>query len=81
MSALQAIADRVKTEALRGEAAGSAMLGYDGGAAQFPPDGTLRNPNVCARLTGRKAIRAGSAPPAAANAGHPPTGNKSSAEG
>jgi hypothetical protein len=66
MSALQAIADRVETEALRGEAAGAAvMLDYDRGASQFTPDAAVRIPHIGAELTGRAEI---------------PTGNKSSAE-
>jgi hypothetical protein len=60
MSALQAIADRVEIEALRGEAAGAAMmLDYDRGASQFTPDGTVRIPHIGAELTGREEIRAG----------------------
>ncbi len=60
MSALQAIADRVEIEALRGEAADAAMmLDYDRGASQFTGDGTVRISYIGAELTGREEIRAG----------------------
>jgi ketosteroid isomerase-like protein/predicted enzyme related to lactoylglutathione lyase len=59
MSALQAIADRVEIEALRGEFTDAAMMrDYDRCASLFTPDGALRMPNVPAELAGREEIRA-----------------------
>ena len=47
MSALQAIADRVDIEALRGEFTDAVMMrDYDRVASLFTPDGVLRMPNV-----------------------------------
>ena len=59
MSELQAIADRVEIEALRGEFTDAAMMrDYDRGAALFTPDGALRMPNIPAELIGPDQIRA-----------------------
>jgi len=60
MSDLQAIADRVEIEALRGEFTDAAMMG-DGDrlALLFTPDGALRMPNIPVELAGREEIRAG----------------------
>jgi ketosteroid isomerase-like protein/predicted enzyme related to lactoylglutathione lyase len=59
MSALQAIADRVEIEALRGEFTDAVMMrDYDRCASLFTPDGALRMPNVPAELAGREEIRA-----------------------
>ena len=59
MRDLQAIADRVEIEALRGEYTDAAMMrDYDRLALLFIPDGALRMPNVPADLEGREQIRA-----------------------
>jgi ketosteroid isomerase-like protein len=59
MSDLQAIADRVEIEALRGEFTDAAMMrDYDRLASLFTHDGALRMPNVPAELVGREEIRA-----------------------
>jgi ketosteroid isomerase-like protein len=59
MSDLEAIADRVEIEALRGEYTDAAMMrDYDRLASLFTPDGALRMPNIPAELTGREEIRA-----------------------
>jgi catechol 2,3-dioxygenase-like lactoylglutathione lyase family enzyme len=59
MSALQAIADRVEIEALRGEFTDAVVMrDYDRCASLFTPDGALRMPNVPAELAGREEIRA-----------------------
>ena len=59
MSDLQAIADRVEIEALRGEYTDAAMMrDYDRMAWLFTPDGALRMPHVPVDLEGREAIRA-----------------------
>jgi ketosteroid isomerase-like protein len=59
MSDLQAIADRVEIEALRGEFSDAVMMrDYDRAASLFTPDGALRMPNVSAQLEGRDEIRA-----------------------
>jgi len=59
MSDLQAIADRVEIEALRGEYTDAVMMrDYDRVASLFTPDGALRMPNVPAELTGPEEIRA-----------------------
>jgi ketosteroid isomerase-like protein len=61
MSDLQAIADRVEIEALRGEFTDAAMMrDYDRVASLFTPDGTVRMPHINAEAVGREAIRAGS---------------------
>src|SRR5215469_8848691 len=55
MSDLQALADRVEIEALRGEYTDAVMMrDYDRVASLFTPDGALRMPNVPAELTGRE---------------------------
>jgi ketosteroid isomerase-like protein len=60
MSNVQAIADRVEIEALRGEFTDAAMMRDRARlAALFTPDGALRMPNIPAELTGRAEIRAG----------------------
>ena len=59
MSDLQAIADRVEIEALRGEFTDAAMMrDYDRLASLFTPGGALRMPSVPAGLNGREEIRA-----------------------
>jgi ketosteroid isomerase-like protein len=59
MSDLQAIADRVEIEALRGDFTDAAMMSdYDRLASLFTPDGVLRMPNVPAELSGPEEIRA-----------------------
>ena len=58
MSDLQAIADRVEIEALRGEFTDAVMMrDYDRVASLFTPDGALRMPNIPAELIGPEAIR------------------------
>jgi ketosteroid isomerase-like protein len=60
MSDLQAIADRVEIEALRGEFSDAAMMRDRARlAALFTPDGVLRMPNIPADLVGWEEIRAG----------------------
>ena len=60
MSDLQAIADRVEIEALRGEFTDAAMMRDRARLASlFTPDGALRMPNIPAELVGRDQIRAG----------------------
>jgi ketosteroid isomerase-like protein len=59
MSDLQAIADRVEIEALRGEYADAVMMrDYGRVAALFTGDGVLRMPNVPVELAGQDEIRA-----------------------
>jgi ketosteroid isomerase-like protein len=59
MSDLQAIADRVEIDALRGEFTDAAMMrDYDRLASLFTPDGALRMPNIPAEVVGREQIRA-----------------------
>jgi ketosteroid isomerase-like protein len=59
VSDLQAIADRVEIEALRGEFTDAVMMrDYDRVASLFTPDGALRMPNIPAGLAGRDEIRA-----------------------
>jgi hypothetical protein len=59
MSDLQAIADRVEIEALRGEFTDAAMMrDYDRLASLFTPDGVLRMPNIPVELVGQEEIRA-----------------------
>jgi ketosteroid isomerase-like protein len=61
MSDLQAIADRVEIEALRGEAADAAMMrDYDRAAALFTHDAVVRIPHIGAEAVSREEIRAGS---------------------
>jgi ketosteroid isomerase-like protein len=60
MSDLQAIADRVEIEALRGEFTDAAMVrDYDRLASLFTQDGAWRLPYVNVDLVGRAEIRAG----------------------
>jgi ketosteroid isomerase-like protein len=55
---LQAIADRVEIEALRGEFTDAVMMrDYDRVASLFTEDGVLRMPDVPAELAGRDGIR------------------------
>jgi ketosteroid isomerase-like protein len=59
MRDLQAIADRVEIDALRGEFTDAAMMrDYDRLAGLFTPDGVLRMPNIPVELAGREKIRA-----------------------
>ena len=59
MSDLQAIADRVEIEALRGEFTDAVMMrDYDRVASLFTHDGALRMPNVPVELAGREEISA-----------------------
>jgi len=59
MSDLQAIADRVEIEALRGEYTDAVMMrDYGRVASLFTPDGALRMPNVPVELEGWEEIRA-----------------------
>jgi ketosteroid isomerase-like protein len=59
MSDLEAIADRVEIEALRGEFSDAAMMrDYDRLASLFTPDGALRIPDANADLADREEIRA-----------------------
>jgi ketosteroid isomerase-like protein len=58
-SDLEAIADRVEIEALRGEFTDAVMMrDYDRVASLFTPDGAPRMPDVPADLAGREEIRA-----------------------
>ena len=60
MTDLQAIADRVEIEALRGEFTDAAMMRDRARLASlFTPDGVLRMPNIPVELAGEKEIRAG----------------------
>ena len=59
MRDLEAIADRVEIEALRGEYTDAVMMrDYDRVALLFTPDGALRMPNVPVDLVGLDQIRA-----------------------
>ncbi|MFD0278170.1 nuclear transport factor 2 family protein [Kitasatospora sp. NPDC127111] len=59
MTDIQAIADRVEIEALRGEFTDAVMMrDYDRIASLFTPDGALRMPNIPVELEGPEAIRA-----------------------
>ena len=59
MSDLEAIADRVEIEALRGEFADAAMMrDYDRLASLFTSDGALRIPGANVELASREEIRA-----------------------
>jgi ketosteroid isomerase-like protein len=61
MSDLQAIADRVQIEALRGEATDAAtMRDYDRVASLFTQYGVVRIPHIGAEAVSREEIRAGS---------------------
>ncbi len=58
MSDLQAIADRVEIEALRGEFTDAVMMrDYDRVASLFTPDGVWRMPNIPVEFTGQEQIR------------------------
>jgi uncharacterized protein (TIGR02246 family) len=60
MTDLQAIADRVEIEALRGEFTDAAMMRDRARLASlFTPDGVLRIPGIPAEMAGREEIRAG----------------------
>jgi ketosteroid isomerase-like protein len=60
MSDLQAIADRVQIEVLRGEATDAAMMrDYDRAASLFTDDAVVRVPHIGAEAIGREEIRAG----------------------
>lgn len=60
MSDLQAAADRVEIEALRGELTDAAMMcDYARVASLFTPDGAVRIPHASVELAGREEIRAG----------------------
>jgi ketosteroid isomerase-like protein len=59
MSELQAIADRVEIEALRGEYTDAVMMrDYDRVASLFTLTGALRMPNIPVELEGQEQIRA-----------------------
>ncbi len=59
MRDLEAIADRVEIEALRGEFTDAAMMrDYDRAASLFTPGGALRIPDAEVELAGQKEIRA-----------------------
>ena len=60
MSDLQAIADRVEIEALRGEFTDASMMhDYDRFASLFTEDGAWRMPHIDEELVTREVIRAG----------------------
>jgi ketosteroid isomerase-like protein len=60
MSDLQAIADRVEIEALRGEFTDARMMGdYDRFASLFTQDGVWRMPHIDVEFGNRAEIRAG----------------------
>ena len=60
MSDLQAIADRVEIEALRGEFTDAVMMRDRARLASlFTHDGALRMPNIPAEMVGREEIRTG----------------------
>ena len=60
MTDLQAIADRVEIEALRGEFTDAVMMGdYDRVASLFTQDGAVRIPDIGAEAVSREEIRAG----------------------
>jgi hypothetical protein len=60
MSDFQAIADRVETEALRGEFTDAAMIrDRDRMASLFTHDRALQMPDIPAEQAGREEIRAG----------------------
>jgi ketosteroid isomerase-like protein len=59
VSDLQAVADRVEIEALRGEFTDAVMMNdHDRLASLFTPDGALRIPDANIELGGRQEIRA-----------------------
>ena len=60
MSDLQALADRVEIEALRGEFTDAVMMhDYDRLASLFTADGVVRVPHINAEAVGREQLRAG----------------------
>jgi ketosteroid isomerase-like protein len=60
MSDLQALADRVEIEALRGEFTDAVMMrDYDRLASLFTEDGAVRMPHINAEASNRDEIRAG----------------------
>jgi ketosteroid isomerase-like protein len=60
MSDLQAVADRVEIEALRGEFTDAVMMGdYDRVASLFTQDGAVRIPDINAETVSREEVRAG----------------------
>ena len=60
MNDLQAIADRVQIEALRGDATDAVMMrDYDRAASLFTSDAVVRIPHIGVEVTGRAEIRAG----------------------
>jgi ketosteroid isomerase-like protein len=60
MNDMQAIADRIEIEALRGEFSDAAMMGdYDRFASLFTHDAVYRIPDAGVEQTGREEIRAG----------------------
>ena len=60
MSDLDALADRVEIEALRGEFTDAVMMGdYDRLASLFTPGGVVRIPHINAEAASREEIRAG----------------------
>ena len=60
MSDLEAIADRVEVEALRGEFTDAAMMrDYDRLASLFTEDGVVRIPDINTEAVSREEIRAG----------------------
>jgi len=62
VSDLQAIADRVEIEALRGEYTDAIMMrDFDRFASLFTPDGAVRIPHANTEVVGREQIRAGGA--------------------
>jgi ketosteroid isomerase-like protein len=59
MNDLQAIADRVEIEALRGEFTDAVMMNdHDRLASLFTPDGAVRIPDANLEAAGREEIRA-----------------------
>jgi ketosteroid isomerase-like protein len=60
VSDLQALADRVEIEALRGELTDAVMMrDYDRLASLFTPDGVVRVSHINAEAVGREELRAG----------------------
>jgi ketosteroid isomerase-like protein len=60
VSDLQALADRVEIEALRGELTDAVMMrDYDRLASLFTPDGVVRVPHINAEAVGREQLRTG----------------------
>ncbi|MFI9809178.1 nuclear transport factor 2 family protein [Streptomyces sp. NPDC052301] len=58
MSDFRTIADRVETEALRGEFTDAVMMrDHDRVASLFTPDGVWRMPDIPAEMSGREQIR------------------------